>query len=528
MVDTKEDQASSDTTLPEKGAGSAGSDERFRALFDTSPIGMAVTSLDGRIARVNEAFSRFLLRKETELTGRRFHELVTSEDRAGAEHLIHRPESAESAEVSHLKGVEWRFLRSDGEIVWGSVSASWLTVSGEPHSRVFLLQDTTSRKKMEMAMLRQEKLEAVGRLAGGIAHDFNNSLTTILGNVNLAVEVPGVADEVRERLAVAERAIRRAQHLTNQLITFARGGQPVMEMASLATIATDSAGLCLSGGTTCAEIYAAPDLWRTEVDSGQIAQVFQNLYLNAAEASGPGATVEVRLYNEPISEAGHPVLPAGRYVRASVIDRGEGIPADRRAQVFDPYYSTRGRGGGMGLAIVQSIIRQHGGAVEFESEVGHGSSFHFWVPACIESKRVHTHATKPAAETADRWANARVLVMDDDPDLLDLERHVMARAGYRVVTSRSGEEAIEAFDLAQAEGRPFDLVVLDLTVVGGMGGVEALQKMQASDPDVLAIVSSGYSDDPVMSNYIRHGFAACLPKPFSTKQLAEIIERTLG
>ena len=385
---------------------------------------------------------------------------------------------------------------------------------------------------MEAAMMRQEKLEAVGRLAGGIAHDFNNALTTILGNVSLAGDGGGVDDNARERLAVAERAIGRAQHLTRQLITFARGGRPVTEVACLKAIAQDTAELCLSGGTTRTELEAEPDLWPARVDPGQIGQVFQNLLLNAAEASSAAATIKLRLGNHRIEargRKGHPVLPEGRYVKASVIDSGEGIPAVRIGRIFDPYFSTRERGSGMGLAVVQSVVRQHGGAVEVESNPGHGSAFHFWLPACDEAVRCPDRATPPPARpfTLSPTNQVRILAMDDDPDLLDLERRVAERAGYRVDVSLCGEDAVALFKAARAEDRPFDLVVLDLTVVGGMGGVETLEHLRAIDPELRAIVSSGYSEDPVMSDFTKYGFVACLPKPFSTQQLTEVLGRVL-
>ena len=491
--------------------------ERFRILFETSPVGMALTAPDGVIGRANAALCRFLDRSETELQGLSLLDMVHPDDRQKAEAVLARGADAPPADE------EWRFQRGGDGVAWGHLCCSWLEDSGVPHSRVVIIQDVTRHKEAEQLLVRMEKLEAVGLLAGGIAHDFNNIMTAILGNIALARIHPTAGPGISAPLERAEAAVLRARDLTKQLITFARGGGPVRQSVNLVDIARETAALCLCGTSSAFDVSAPPDLRFSEVDPGQMGQVFHNLLLNAAEAMPDGGTIRVRAANVALAPDGHAVLEAGDYVRVEVEDDGEGIPPENVRRIFDPYFSTKKRNTGLGLASVQSIIKGHGGHIEVHSRPGEGTTFSFWIPA--------TSVAAPARAESGLVVPiplvSRALVMDDDPAVRGVAVAALERAGLEVASAADGAEAISAYRRAMNEGRPFALVLLDLTVCGGMGGKEAMKHLLELDPSVRAIVCSGYSSDPVMSDHRRYGFADVVCKPYTLDQLAAAAVRVL-
>jgi PAS domain S-box-containing protein len=501
-------------------------EERFRILFETSTVGMALATPEGRLVRVNQALCRFLERPEGEVRERNLVDFVHPDERATALARLQRPPEPGAGAGVPAEELEWRFLRGDGGTAWGLLSASWLEDDGVKHSRVLVLQDVTRRRQMEEAALRREKLEAVGMLAGGIAHDFNNILASIMGNVEMAAQAPELVGETRDLLLDAERAVVRARELTQHLITFAKGGSPVKKATSLLDLARETADLCLRGTSVRVEFSAPPDLLPVEADPGQIGQVFQNLLANAVEAMPEGGTVRIALANAVITPYTHRELPPGRYVRVDVEDCGVGIPEDRLVRVFDPYYTTKKHGSGLGLAIVQSILKRHAGHVGVSSCPGQGSTFTFHLPAC-ECGGAQEQAT-PASSQPGVARRTRVLVMDDDDDLRALVKRILSRAGMEVVAVPDGEQAVLEYARARQAGDPFAVVILDLTVVGGMGGLDTLRALREQDPDVRAIVCSGYFTEPVMAEFRDHGFRGVVPKPFSTVELRQAVLSVLG
>ena len=498
-------------------------EDRFRVLFETSPVGMAVAGPDGTIGRVNASLCRFLGLDECQLQGRRFQQLIHPDDRDEAERLLRPTTNGGAAAHEAMHGTEWRFVGDGEDTPWGYVSSSWLSDDGVHHSRVLVVQDITQRKQLEDTEMRREKLEAIGLLAGGIAHDFNNVLTTILGNINLVTDRTEVDRGARERLEAAERAVKRAQDLTRQLITFARGGSPVKRPSSLMEIAEDTASLCAVGATARIDTQAPADLWSVAVDPGQIGQVFQNLLINAMEAMREAGTIHVEMDNVTLSPYEHVALSEGRYVRVAIRDKGAGVPDALRRNIFDPYFTTKPNGSGMGLAIVMSIIRRHAGHVEVRSQSGQGSTFSFFLPATEEAPQPLTPAEGVSAAPPLSLRRDRLLIMDDDEDLLEMSRLVLERCGFKVEAVTHGRAAVDAYERARTVGQPFGLVILDLTVMGGMGGVETMGHLRALDPQVRAVVSSGYSSDPVMSDYGDYGFVGVLPKPYQTRELEALV-----
>ncbi len=379
---------------------------------------------------------------------------------------------------------------------------------------------------LEHELQKVAKLESLGLLAGGIAHDFNNLLTVILGNLTLARLDPAVEAAAGDCLEDAERGAQRARDLTQQLLTFAKGGEPHRTAVSLAEVVREAAELVVSGSKVTCDFDFAHGLWPAEVDRIQIGQVVHNLVLNATQAMPEGGAVRLSLENvELVAEAGLPLAP-GRYLKLAVADTGPGMSAEVRGRIFDPYFTTKKAGTGLGLATVHSIVRKHKGFIDVASAEGRGTTFHVWLPASVDLV-----AAAPAAAAATLppvVAGRRVLLMDDEADIRRLVTTLLHRMGLEVVAVGDGAEAVEAFRSARAAGNPFDLVIVDLTVPGGMGGKDAMQELLRIDPDARAIVSSGYSNDPVLADYCAFGFRGMVRKPYEIEELATCVARVLS
>jgi signal transduction histidine kinase/CheY-like chemotaxis protein len=375
-----------------------------------------------------------------------------------------------------------------------------------------------ARRLLEEDLLRSRKLDSLGVLAGGIAHDFNNLLTAILGNIEMAMSGLPPGDGRRDRLAEAEKASVRARDLTQQLLTFSRGGAPVRETASVGDLVADTAGFALRGSNVRLDYVRDEALWPAEIDPGQISQVINNLIINADQAMPDGGTVTIRTANATVSPGDTLPLPPGDYVTIAVADRGNGIPPENLERIFDPYFTTKRTGSGLGLATVYSIVRRHGGHVEVSSRPGEGASFKVWLPAA-------KGAAPPARERLERvtTGTGRILVMDDEPFVREVVGAMLERAGYDPSFAEHGEEAIARYSEAKAEGRPFSAVIMDLTIPGGMGGVEASRRLREIDAAVRIVVASGYSNDPVMARFRDYGFVGVVRKPFRIAELTRVI-----
>jgi signal transduction histidine kinase/ActR/RegA family two-component response regulator len=391
--------------------------------------------------------------------------------------------------------------------------------------RTQLEQQTLLEKELQ----RASKLESLGVLAGGIAHDFNNLLTIILCNVSLAQTNAAVVAAVGECLRDAERGARRARSLTLQLLTFAKGGDPLRAAVSLTEIVRESAGFVLRGSTVGCEFDFAQGLWAADADRDQIGQVVHNLVLNATQAMPEGGRVHLSLTNERLSAHAVGSLPAGRYVRLTVADSGPGIPAELLPKIFDPYFSTKKAGSGLGLATVYSIVRKHKGHIGVSSAPGKGTTFQVWLPAASETAApAPVEPTPPPPLASLQLKGRRILAMDDDEDIRHLLVATLRKFEFEVEAVRDGDEAVQLYSAERSAGRPFDLVIMDLTVPGGTGGLEAMERLLKIDPAVLAIVCSGYSNAPVLANYRAYGFCAMVSKPYEVEELTGAVTRALA
>jgi len=376
------------------------------------------------------------------------------------------------------------------------------------------------KKKLETQLQQAQKLESVGILAGGIAHDFNNILTTILGNVSLAKSEVTPENELFDLLSEAETASARAQTLTRQLLTFAKGGAPIKETASIKDILKESSSFVLRGSKSGCEFSTSEDLWPAEVDVGQMSQVINNIVINANQAMPKGGIIQVAAENLIIEDRhGLPVKP-GRYIRISITDQGVGIAQKHLLNIFDPYFTTKYEGSGLGLATAYSIIKRHNGHITVESRLGVDTTFHIYLPA--------SEKAVPEKEEARRMkGRGRILVMDDEAPLRKIFWRMLKNLGYESEFAKDGAEAIRMVKEAKEAEKPYDAVILDLTIPGGMGGKEAIKKLLEVDPEVKAIVSSGYSDDPVLSNFQKYGFKGMMPKPFTSQSLSKVLHEVL-
>ena len=385
-----------------------------------------------------------------------------------------------------------------------------------------LRREILERERIESELSRVQKLESLGILAGGIAHDFNNLLGAIMGNLSLAMLDVDPKNRAYDQLAKADRASLRAQELTQQLLTFARGGAPVKRPVSLPAVIAEAAGFSLRGSRVLHELMLPRDLWPVEADEGQMMQVFNNLLINADQAMPRGGVIRITGANVTLRENEVPPLAQGRYVRVSVQDAGTGIPEELLDRIFDPYFTTKQKGSGLGLAATYSIIRRHDGHVTVESALGKGTTFHIYLPATDGAVAQQVRPEKLIT------GSGRVLIMDDETDMRTTTGAMLERIGYTVAYAGDGAEAVEKCRAALDAGAPFDAVIMDLSIPGGMGGREAVRRLIEIDPNAKVIVSSGYSQDPVIAEFRTHGFSERIVKPYRIRDLSEVMARVIG
>ena len=380
--------------------------------------------------------------------------------------------------------------------------------------------DVEDLRKMESQRERLERLEALGVLAGGIAHDFNNMLVAILGNISLAATVSDPGSKVQAFLHEAETASLRARDLTQRLLTFARGGAPLVRAASLVALLRETAQFTLSGSNVAFEVKASDHPWPAQIDSGQISQVVNNLLLNALQAMPAGGRIDIACDNAVVGHDEVPGLGAGRFLRVTIRDTGMGIASGDLERVFDPYFTTKDGGSGLGLAAVHSIVSKHHGYVALESTAGEGTTVTFYLPAADEDAAAAR--TEPVTPTG---GGGKVLFMDDDRAVRETSARLLGALGYEVIVAHHGAEALDAIVAANAAGAPFAVAVFDLTVRGGEGGVEVMPRLRQIAPDLPVLAASGYSNSPVMADHEAYGFAGVIHKPYNLKSLAAALAR---
>lgn len=441
------------------------------------------------------------------------------------------PEERDKVAKKMLSGYELPYetvaMRKDGSTFPAEIQGRTIQYEGK-EIRATALRDISARKKAERDWLTLRKLESLGTLAGGIAHDFNNILTSIYGTISLAKLQISEDQKAYVFLEKAEKSITRATQLTQKLLTFAKGGEPVREQVSLGKLVKDTVSFDLSGSNVKLILEQPDDLWIADVDKGQIQQVFSNLAINAKQAMKSGGNLFVELKNFDNQHNGYHGLEIARYIKVIVSDDGDGIDEKDLGRVFDPYYTTKATGQGLGLASVYSIINKHDGTIQIHSKIGQGTRFTFYLPASLSETDYKEEPVKLTRHAETIEQAAKVLIMDDDSSIRSVLREMLGMMNCEVVAAGNGFDAVELYKQSHQIGTPFDIVILDLTVPGGGGGREAVEQILEIDPTAKVIVSSGYAEDPVIAKHEKYGFKAVVVKPYTYQELYEKVSFVMG
>ena len=492
--------------------------KRLHDYFDRAHDLIFALDTADRLTLVNQSACSVLGYDEKDLLGRSILDIVSPDSHEFAFRANDEIRSGDT--VSGIIDV----LTRDGNRRTLDLSGQRLWDNGQPTGTFYIARDITDRLHMEHELLRNEALESLGILAAGIAHDFNNVLTVVKGNISLADSSLEEPTQSQHHLEAARAAVDRAQALAGQLLTFSRGGAPVKENVDVESIVREVARFALSGSNVALEVSVDGVLPAIEADRNQLFQVVQNIILNARDAMLSGGTLDITLRCQTVSEE-HPfgIAAPGDYVLICIADSGSGIAPEDMKLLFDPFFTTKTSGHGVGLSTARSIARRHGGDLLIESAAGRGTTVRLCMPVA-HGPMTKAQVVKPEGKPGS--ASGRLLVMDDEQTVADVTCAMARRLGYETTAVPDGEAALTVYAQAVNEHRPFDLVIMDLTIPGGMGGREAIQRLHELYPDARVIVSSGYSDDASMAEYTQCGFIASLAKPYTMEQLERVLRES--
>lgn len=493
-------------------------------IMDTSPAGIIVLDSGEKVQYINARVADILSIKRKGIRNNQIHEMNFSQGN----------------DYGFLKEFFQKVVKLKRPIYNDTITANiagkalYLSVSGAPifdadrciYQVVLVIDDITKQTKMNEEIMRADKLESLGLLAGGIAHDFNNYMAVIMGNISL-VRVRSKDKTIAGNLENMEKAALQARELTRKLFVFVKGGAPIKKIVPLQELLLDTAGFALTGSMATIELNLAHDLLPIEADESQIVQVINNILINAAQSMPNGGKVELKARNiNAGDDEQSQTLPLkeGKYVQITITDEGEGIPGNIIKKIFDPFFSTKPQGSGLGLATAHTIVQSHGGSLQVESKQGDGTSFHLYLPAMTTPSRAYDVEKEELF-----YGEGRILVMDDEEMVRKTCGEMLKFLGYQVAYAREGAEAVRLYQEAveKGAGESYDAVIMDLTIPGGMGGQEAINILQRLDPDVTAIVSTGYCDMPVVSSYKEYGFASYVSKPYQIKDLSLALKDAL-
>jgi len=489
--------------------------QQFRFLLDQiNDIILFINVPSGEIHDVNNSACEHLQYDREDILNKNIRDLIPIKSVPGIEKMI----SDITFEQTGKMTFEADLNRRDGTSFPAEINVSRVKFINDLHV-VAVARNLTKRKKMEEELLKAEKLESIGILVGGIAHDFNNILTAAMGNISLARMDAEAGKDNTKLLFEAEKALNRATNLTYQLLTFSKGGAPLKRTADIVEAIIESASFALRGSNVICKYNIADDLYYADFDRGLISQVINNLVINADQAMPDGGTINIICENITLDEDSELPLNQGVYIKISIVDNGTGIPDDIKKNIFDPFFTTKPNGSGLGLSSTYSIVKNHQGFIQVDSSMDSGTRFDIYLPT--SDKVIKKVISK---DKTDIKGSGNVLVVDDEKPIRNISKIILKGFGYKVETAKDGETAKKIYKKAIESNKPFDLVILDLTIPGGKGGKDIITELTAIDPNVKAVVSSGYSTDPVMANYREYGFVGRLEKPFRVDTLGRMIK----
>ena len=497
------------------------SEEKYRSLFENNLDGVVLVDMERHIEEANQAFLDMLGYTIEEIESLNFKDITPEKWSETDKDFINN----QILKNGYAKEYEKELIKKDGTIFPVTLSA-WLfkDKNGNPFKIQAHVRDITERKKMESEILKTSKLDSVGLLAGGIAHDFNNLLTAILGNIALAMfDLESGNHDVGGILKNAETAALHAKDLSTQLLTFSKGGAPIRKTTSVVDIIRESTSFALKGANVNCIFNIDDNISSVKVDPGQISQVINNLIINAIQAMPKGGTISISCKDIEIDPISNSAMKPGSYIQISLQDQGVGIEKENIEKVFDPYFTTKESGSGLGLATCYSIITKHDGYIFVESTKNVGTTFHIYLPSSKLKAEKHQQQTDSVVT-----GKGKILVMDDEQIVRKTMGAMLRRLGYEPYFAKDGEEAIHLYNQSLEADECFDVVIMDLTIPGGMGGSETIQKLLKIHDEVRAIVSSGYSNDPIMSDYKKYGFKGVAPKPVDIKELSVTLNSILN
>jgi len=497
---------------------------RFNALenlVENAPVVVCRSDLKGKVQYANKRFEEITGYSRAEVIGKYWISLgAVSRENA----LLFLGRMRDKVKGTAPIPMEFKLKRKDGRWIWISGIGEVIKEHGIPVGFQVIAQDITDRKQLEEERLKGDRLDSLATLTAGIAHDYNNILTGIVGNISLIRDQVSFEGDLHELLSEVEVASKKAAMLTQQLVTFAKGGEPQKTLCDIGKLVVQASDFALHGTNIKCDYLIDEGLWPGQVDEVQLYQTIGNVVTNAVQAMPTGGSIEIGVSNYPIEQHSSVSLPGGDYICIYVQDKGAGIPPEHIPQIFDPYFSVNKNGTGLGLATAYSIIRKHNGNILIDSEVGFGTKVTIFIPA---TKTVN--GEKPIADvTRISGGGARVLVMDDEPIVQNTLSKMLRKLGFHDIITSEGGTAVEKYRKSVEDGNPFDLVILDITVPGGTGGKETIEQLIRLNPQVQAIVTSGYATDPIMTSPQDYGFIATLPKPFTLDNLRKVISELPG
>ena len=497
------------------------SEEYFRTLITNSSNAILIIDKKGHNRFQNKSFEKMMGYSLEERKGKSVFEYIHPDDK---EIIIKQFKSIVQNNKS-IDNLKFRAIHKNGAIRYLEGSAKNMLNSSIVSGILINYRDVTNQKKTEEELQKIDKLKSVGTLAGGIAHDFNNVLSGIYGNISLAKLKLSQNKSGIEFIEKAEQSMERAVHLTRQLLTFSKGGSPVKEDISINKLITEIVTFDLSGSNVKPIFEQTDNLWHAEVDKGQIEQVFSNLTINANQATPNGGHLYITMENITIAENNIVNLKKGKYIKIIFQDEGIGISKENLTKIFDPYFTTKQAGSGLGLATTYSIIKKHNGHIDISSKLGTGTTFTIYLPATKIQNNENKIATKTASAITNK--SAKILVMDDEEIICTIVSEMAETIGFPTETTLNGEEAIKKYQKSLDNKTPFDLIIMDLTIPGGMGGKEAVKHILKINPKAKVIVTSGYSGDPIMANYKDYGFKGIITKPYTIDKLKNTLLKVL-